>query len=728
MGSPSLEDPGQFFNRHLSWLQFNRRVLEEALDSNNPLLERAKFLAITASNLDEFVEVRQAGLLQQVEHGGGVVGPDGLLPDVLVPRLAATLQEFVKDQYACWRDKLVPALASESVHVRSASKWKPRARRMVNKFYSERVEPLLTPVTVDPAHPFPKVLNKALCVAFLLRRRGKSSQIYLGVVTVSRALPRLLRLPSEGELIEFAFLHDIVLTYAARLYHGYQILSAAPFRVTRNSNLYLREEESRSILDSVDTQLHRRRKGAAVRLEIEAGADPEIIERLRSNFDLASWQVFQIHGPINLSRLFNLYDQTPRPDLKFRSFTPREFAVKPGTPALFEILRQRDVLLHHPYDSYSTVVRFIESAAQDPDVLSIKQTLYRTSENSPIVRALMEAAGKKEVTVVVELKARFDEASNIRWARSLQDAGVQVYHGLVGLKTHCKLALLVRRDEDGKLRRYAHLGTGNYNPSTARFYTDLSLLTSDGKITEAVHYVFNYLTAYSERSQYGPLSVAPLNLGKNLVKLIEREAKHAKAGRPAAIIAKANALLDKNVIQALYRASEAGVQIELIIRGACALRPGVPGISSRIRVRSIVGRFLEHSRIFAFANGGQTEMYLGSADWMPRNLYERVEVMFRLKDPALCQQLCAMVLAPYFADTEKTRFLMPDANYLRASKFYRASQSRNGSRFNVQEFLIGTAEGRANAHKQSQLSRFLKLQSSPVFDLLSTKWEGAQRG
>ena len=439
------------------------------------------------------------------------------------------------------------------------------------------MEPLLTPVTVDPAHPFPRVLNKALCLAFLLRRRRKSSQIYLGVVTVPRALPRLLRLPSEeGRRSNSHFLHDIVHAYAGRLYHGYQILSAAPFRVTRNSNLYLREEESRSILDSVDTQLHRRRKGAAVRLEIEAGADPEIIERLRSNFGLADWQVFQVHGPINLSRLFNLYEQTPRADLKFRPFVPRELAVKPGAPALFELLRQRDVLLHHPYDSYSAVVRFIESAAQDPDVLSIKQTLYRTSEDSPIVRALMEAAAKKEVTVVVELKARFDEASNIRWARSLQEAGVQVYYGLVGLKTHCKLALLVRRDPDGKTRRYAHLGTGNYNPSTARFYTDLSLLTQDTKITEAVHYVFNYLTAYSEQPQYGPLSVAPLNLGKNCVSLIDREAKHARAGRPAAIIAKVNSLLDKKIIQALYRASQAGVEIELIVRGALRAAPRRP--------------------------------------------------------------------------------------------------------------------------------------------------------
>jgi len=726
MRRASLDDPRYFLNRHLSWLQFNRRVLEEAADPSNPLLERAKFLAITASNLDEFVEVRVAGLLQQAEQKRGEAGPDGLAPSELLPKLADELQGFVKDQYTCWREELVPGLATESIRVRKVNELDAEARKFVEKFYSEQVEPILTPVTMDPAHPFPRVQNKALCVAFLLRRRKKASEVYLGVVTVPRALPRLLRLPAAEGAIDFAFLHDIVHAYSQRLYHGYEILSAAPFRVTRNSNLYLREEESRSILDSVDTQLHLRRKGAAVRLEIEQGADPEIIERLRSNFALAPWQVFQVHGPVNLSRLFNLYEQTPRPDLKFRPFTPKEFHLNPGFSNMFDQLRKHDVLLHHPYDSYSTVVEFIESAVHDPDVLSIKQTLYRTSEDSPIVRALMQAAAKKEVTVVVELKARFDEASNIRWARNLQEAGVQVYHGLVGLKTHCKLALLVRRAKDGKVRRYAHLGTGNYNPSTARFYTDLSLFTHDLKITEAVHYVFNFLTAYSERSQYGPLSVAPLNLGKNCISLIEREAAHARAGRPALIVAKVNSLLDKKIIEALYAASQAGVDIELIVRGGCALRPGIRGISSRIHVRSIIGRFLEHSRIFFFANGGQPELYLGSADWMPRNLYERVEVMFRLKDPALCQQVCSTILAPYLADTEKARLLLSDGTYVRAYKARGSLGSRNGSRFSVQEFLMGMSEDQKGATEARGMSHLLKLQSSPMFEILSKNWHQGQ--
>jgi polyphosphate kinase len=694
MARSIVADPQHFINRHFSWLQFNERVLEEARDPANPVLERVKFLAITASNLDEFVEVRVAGILQQVEHGNREPGPDGRIPEDVLTELSAKIHGFVKSQYDCWQDELVPALAAESIRVLSLAELRPGAREYIENFYTKGVEPLLTPVTMDPAHPFPHVLNKALCLALLLKRKGRNSHIYLGVVTVPRALPRLVLLPSTAGAVEYVFLHDIIHAFADRLYHGYEILSAAPFRVTRNSNLYLEEEESRTILDSVDTQLHRRRKGAAVRLEIEAGANQEIIDRLQANFRLAAWQVFSVRGPVNLSRLFHMYDQTPRPDLKFASFAPRELALKPGATSLFELIRKRDFLLHHPYDSYSAVVRFIESAAQDPDVLSIKQTLYRTSENSPIVRALIDAAAKKEVAVVVELKARFDEASNIRWARNLQEAGVQVYYGVVGLKTHCKLALVARRESNGQIRRYAHLGTGNYNPSTARFYTDLSLLTTDTQITSAVHHVFNYLTAYSERPTYRPLFVAPLNLGRSCLSLIERETSHARADRPAFIVAKVNALLDEKIIQALYRASQAGVQIELIVRGACALRPGVRGLSSRIRVRSVIGRFLEHSRIFVFGNGGKSEVYLGSADWMHRNIYERVEVMFHIRDAALCNQIFSEVVEPYLADTQKTRFLLATGEYVHARDARHLLNTRNGFHFNTQEFLIGVAEGR----------------------------------
>jgi len=506
-----------------------------------------------------------------------------------------------------------------------------------------------------------------------------------------------VRLPSEGT-DDFIFLADLVAFHASRMYHGYDIVSSAAFRVTRNSNLYLQEEESRSLLESVRSELHNRRKGDAVRLEIEADADPEIIERLRTVFELEPWQVFSVNGPVNLSRLFNIYEQTTHPELKFKPFVPRELRLTSKSKDLFEELRRHDVLLHHPFDSYDAVVSFIESAAEDDRVLSIKQTLYRTSEHSLIVPALISAAEKKEVTAVVELKARFDEASNIRWSRDLEDAGVQVFHGLVGLKTHCKLSLLVRRDADGVTRRYAHLGTGNYNTTTARIYTDLSLLTADPEITGAVHDVFSFLTAYAEHPSYEPLLVAPLDLAEKCLALIDREAEHARNNRPARIIAKMNALLDKDIIMTLYRASQAGVEIDLIVRGICALRPGVRGISDHIRVRSVVGRFLEHSRIFYFANGGEEEVYLGSADWMPRNLYERVEVIFPLKDALLRERARRQILEAYLADNVKARLLQRDGKYIRAWQTQPGKRNvrppSGTAAFNAQEFLIALAEGK----------------------------------
>jgi polyphosphate kinase len=710
MKNDQLAAPQNFLNRHFSWLQFNERVLEEARDRDNPLLERLKFLAITASNLDEFVEVRVAGILQQVEHGKAVeAGPDGRTPRQVLTQLAGKIHEFVKSQYDCWRDELVPALAEESIRIVTLKELSAPDRTYLETFYSKSIEPLLTPVTVDPAHPFPHVLNKALSLAFLLRRKRRSIAPYLGVITVPRALPRLLLLPSEDGAVKYVFLSDVIQAFADRLYHGYEVLSAAAFRVTRNSNLYMEEEESRSIMDSVDAQLHRRRKGEAVRLEIEASANQEIIDRLIANFRLEPWQIFRVEGPPNLTRVSYLYDQISRPNLKFRPFVPRELALKPGAASIFELIRKREVLLHHPYDSYSAVVRFIESAAKDPDVLSIKQTLYRTSENSPIVRALIDAAARKEVAVVVELKARFDEASNIRWSRNLQEAGVQVFHGVVGLKTHCKLMLVARREADGQIRQYAHMGTGNYNPSTARYYTDLSLFTSERSITHSVHQVFNYLTAYSERPNYSPLFVAPLNLGKNCEHLIDREADRARAGKRSFIFAKVNSLLDEKIIQALYRASQAGVNIELIVRGGCALRPGVRGVSSRIRVRSVIGRFLEHSRVFVFGNGDKPEVYLGSADWMRRNIYERVEVMFHLRNPTLCNQVITEVVAPYLADTEKTRILLEDGDYVRATDPRATKYVESGFHFNAQEFLVGFAEGREGLDDVPTNLRFLKL-------------------
>ena len=691
--TPSHRAP--LFNREASWLKFNWRVLEEAGDLRKPLLERVKFLAISANNLDEFFEVRVGGLLQQLEDGHNSTTADGLTMVEERELIKDATHEFVEEQYSCWNERLRPELAEQGIRVLGIDELDEAALAFVDGYCDRELDPLLTPVTVDPAHPFPRVINKALCVALLLRRRRRSSLTYTGVVTVPRALPRLVRLPSQGT-IDFIFLADLVVHHAVRMYQGYDIVSSAAFRVTRNSNLYLQEEESRSLLESVRAELHNRRRGDAVRMEIESEADPEIIERLGTVFELDRWQIFPVNGPVNLSRLFNIYDGAARPDLKFRPYVPRELRLTAKSHDLFEEVRRHDILLHHPYDSYDAVLSFIQSAAEDERVLSIKQTLYRTSEHSLIVPSLMAAAEHKEVTAVVELKARFDEASNIRWARDMEDAGVQVFHGLVGLKTHCKLSLLVRRDPDGVTRQYAHLGTGNYNATTARIYTDLSLLTADPEITSSVHDVFSFLTAYAEHPSYGPLLVAPLDLADKCMKLIERESEHARLGRPARIIAKMNALLDVNVVRALYGASQAGVDIELLVRGMCALRPGIRGLSDRIRVRSIVGRFLEHSRIFYFENGGEPEVYVGSADWMNRNLHERVEVLFPLKNPLLRDRVVHEILAAYLADNVKSRFLQSDGRYLRPWQSPRGRSKRpprGPAAFSSQDFLVGLAEG-----------------------------------
>jgi polyphosphate kinase len=679
-----------FFSRDESWLRFNLRVLEEAQDAANPLLERVKFLAITASNLDEFVEIRVASLLQRIEEGHNEAqAPDegGL---TLVERLevmSTTLHDFVDAQYKCWNDQLLPALHDAKVRVLRWNDLDDEQRAHALEVYENEVDPLLTPVTIDPSHPFPRVLNKALCIALLLKHKRKSATpapTLLGVVTVPRSLPRLVCLPQAMEgAQDFILLHELIESQVERMFRGYQVIGKSAFRVTRNSNLYMQEEESRSVLESVRAELHNRRKGDAVRLEIETTAPEEIIERLRTNFELDPWQVFRMNGPVNLSRLMNLYGETKNPALKYSPFKGKKYKLHRKSTDMFDELRHRDVLLHHPFDSYETVENFVESAADDPLVVSSKQTLYRTSADSPMFRALTEAAQTTDVTVVIELMARFDEASNIRWARELEDAGVGVFHGIFGLKTHCKLALLVRRDPDGKTRRYAHLGTGNYNPVTARFYTDISFLTARPEITSAVQSVFRYLTAEAEGEDYEPLLMAPLTMADRVIELIEREAEHARAGRPAGIVAKMNALLDRKTVEALYAASQAGVQIDLIIRGMCSLRPGVKGLSETIRVRSLVGRYLEHSRIFSFANGGEEAMYCGSADWMSRNLYERCEVLFPVTDEDLVKRLREEILGSYLKDNTKARLLQADGTYVRATK--------NGHPFSAQDHFMELA-------------------------------------
>ncbi len=681
-----------FNGRDHSWMQFNRRVLEEAEDAANPLLERVKFLAITGSNLDEYVEVRQAGLMQRIEDGYREPGYDGLRPDQSLEVLTAEIHGFVAAQYHCWNKQLLPELRKQGIRLLAWDELSEHAREFARGYFQREVDPLLTPISIDPAHPFPRVLNKALCLALLLRAKRRSSgpQV-LGVVTVPRALARFVRLPCDHNHHDYLLLQDLIEQHLGGMYRGYEVLASAAFRVTRNSNLYFEEEEARSLLETIRVELHNRRKGDAVRLEIESTAHPEIVERLRVNFELEEDQVFLCEGPVNLSRLMFFYGDVQRPDLKFQPFTPKPLLLSRKSTGIFDELRHHDILLHHPYDAYDPVVDFIQQGAQDPAVVTMKQTLYRTSHDSPMFQALTEAGATKEATVVVELMARFDEASNIRWARSMEDAGVQVFHGVVGLKTHCKLAMLVRHDEDGVTRRYCHLGTGNYNPDTARFYTDLSLLTSDPQIGERVHMVFNYLTAHAEVDDYSPLLVAPLTMAESFLRLIRREQEHAQAGRPAHIVAKMNALLEPSIIQALYQASQAGVEIDLIIRGLCILRPGVKGLSERIRVRSIVGRLLEHSRIYHFANGGSDEIYIGSADWMPRNLFERCEVVFPVRDPAARARIHGEILPAYLADTVKARVQQPDGIYVRAGKLMKDAKP-----FSAQEFLMQLAEGKTD--------------------------------
>jgi polyphosphate kinase len=705
----------QFAGRDTSWMNFNRRVLEEAADDSNPILERVKFLAITGSNLDEYVEIRLAGLLQRTEDGHTDLGYDGLPPQESLEVLTAEVHDFVAAQYRCWNEQLLPELRQQGIRLLQWQELSEEQRAIAQAYFHREVDPLLTPITIDPAHPFPRVLNRALCLAILLRpKRRSSGPAVLGVLTVPRALPRFVRLADPNAAVgssDYILLQDLVAQNLTGMYRGYEVLAQAAFRVTRNSNLYFEEEESRSLLESIRSELHNRRKGDAVRLEIVTDAHPEIVDKLRVNFELDDSQVYLADGPVNLARLMFFYGDIQRPELKFPAFVPKQLHLSRKVSDLFEDLRQRDILLHHPYDSYEPVVSFIQRGAVDPQVVAMKQTLYRTSTDSPMFEALTEAAASKEATVVVELMARFDEASNIRWARSMEEAGVQVFYGVVGLKTHCKLAMLVRRDEDGVTRRYCHLGTGNYNPVTARFYTDLSLLTSDPAITEQVHMVFNYLTAHAEIDDYKPLLVAPLTMAENFLQLIRRETEHAAAGREARIVAKMNALLEPSVIEAMYAASQAGVEIDLIIRGICTLRPGVKGLSENIRVRSIVGRFLEHSRIFHFANGGRDEVYLGSADWMPRNLFERCEVVFPVRDKAAKERIQEEILAAYLADTAKSRIMQENGSYVRAS------DGRKSHGFNAQEFLMRLAEGKV------ELSGIPKATSATAVKTPSSKAE-----
>jgi len=573
---------------------------------------------------------------------------------------------MVAQQYQCLNEELIPELKKHELHVLEPEQLSENEKTELYHRFHQEIYPLLTPIKVDPAHPFPWVLNKALCLAVWLEGEGAESRGSLGVLTIPRCLPRVLALSKGDNRVgthRFVFLYDVIKFFIKDLFRGYQIKGSSSFRITRNSNLYGAEDLG-NLLDTVEAVVHNRRKGNVVRLEIEDDTPQKIYRALQDNFDLEPDLIFSVPGPVNLNRLMGLYQMIPIASLKFSPHFPRNLTRELENSQLFTKMREGDILLHHPFDSFDPVTEFIRSAARDPDVLCIKQTLYRTSAESPIMYALLEAAEQgKEVTAVVELQARFDEKSNIHWARQLQDKGGTVVYGLVGLKTHCKLSLVLRR-EAGQLREYAHVGTGNYHPETAKHYTDLSLMTTNTKITKEISAVFNFLTSQSKTPDFSNLLVGPINFLSESLRLINDEIENANAGKSSGIIAKMNALIDSDIIQALYQASKAGVKIKLIVRGICALRPGVEGLSENIQVRSVVGRFLEHSRIFCFENAGDKKIFIGSGDWMTRNLRERVEVIIPILDPAYRAKLL-QILNLYWADNTKSHAMQPTGNYVR---------------------------------------------------------------
>jgi len=659
--------PDHYLNRELSWLEFNTRVLEEARDPSNPWLERLKFAAIFSSNLDEFFEVRVAGLQQQLYAGlePQDFAADGLDPAALLTAIDRRAHELVAEQYRVLREELVPGLAAQGVAWVRLDQLGAAERRHVDELFAATVYPVLTPLAIDPGHPFPHVHHKSLNVALLVENDETGQQL-VAVVQVPALLDRVVVLPGEaGGGLRFLLLEDVIGAHLAELFGGFRVVDHTCFRVTRNTDLAIDEDEAEDLLQTVEESLRQRIRGEAVRLEILASADERFVRLLRDALDLEERDVYRVSGPVDLTALLALHRRDGFRELKDEPLVPRIPPAFAEGGDVFALIRAGDILVHHPYESFGCVADFIERAADDPQVLAIKQTLYRTTGPTPIISALGRAAQNgKQVTALVELKARFDEENNIVWARELEQAGVHVVYGVVGLKTHCKAALVVRR-EAGGIRRYVHLATGNYNPTTARTYTDLGLFTADPEFGEDVSELFNMLTGYSRRRRWHTLVVAPVDLRERVIALIEREGRNAAAGRPARIIVKMNALVEPSVIDALYRASQAGVSVDLVIRGICCLRPGLPGVSERIRVTSIVDRFLEHSRIFYFENGSDPVIFLGSADWMPRNFLRRIEAMFPIEDPRLKARIVGEILPAVLADNVKARRLGPDGSCTR---------------------------------------------------------------
>lgn len=663
-----------FINRELSWLEFDARVLGEAEDVLNPLFERLKFLSITASNLDEFFMVRVASLKDMVNAGYTKKDIAGMTAAEQLAALDDRTHAFVKRQYKIYNDELVPALAREGFHIIGSHEELTHEQEIfVDKYFHDDVYPVLTPMAVDSSRPFPLIRNKTLNIAALLKKKNGDDGTEFATVQVPSVLPRFVRLPGEQDTI--ILLEEIIERNIDKLFLNYDILCAYPYRIMRNADLSIDEEDAADLLKEIEKQLKKRQWGQAIRLEVQGNIDKQLLKRLKSELNITDSDIYRIDGPLDLTFLMKLYGSFDYAKLKTPKYMPAPVPELMNGKNIFEAVREGDILLHHPYQTFDPVVDFVRQAANDPGVLAIKQTLYRVSGNSPIVAALAAAAENgKQVSVLVELKARFDEENNIIWARKLEQAGCHVIYGLVGLKTHSKITLVVRREEDG-IRRYVHLGTGNYNDSTAKLYCDMGLFTCSPAIGEDATAVFNMLSGYSEPVGWNKLSLAPLWLRDRFHYLVEREIRHAKEGQEAHIIAKMNSVCDKDIIELMYKASKAGVKIELIVRGICCLIPQLEGVSENITVRSIVGTFLEHSRIFYFENGGNPEIYMASADWMSRNLDRRVEIMFPVEDAKLKKEV-KHILDVQLADNVKAQLMQPDGSYVRVSEL---SKRENGA-------------------------------------------------
>ncbi|HEY0003418.1 MAG TPA: polyphosphate kinase 1 [Pyrinomonadaceae bacterium] len=658
-------------NREFSLIEFFRRVLEEALDESQPLLERLKFLSIFSSNVDELFMIRVSALKEELDEAVDVLSPDGMTPAGQLRGIRARLLSLISEQMRCLREDVLPQLSEQGIVVAPYSELSAAERDELNDYFMAKVFPVLTPLAVDPAHPFPYISNLSLNLGLMVRPEdahglrefpnGNTEPRFVRI-KVPPVVPRLVPVGNSGT--RFTYLEELIAANSTSLFRGMQPAECHPFRVTRDADIHIRDDEADDLLRTIQQQLRRRRFGTPVRLEVASTMPREMVDYLRQSLGLTLDDVYSIEGPLDVSGLMSLY-KIDRPELKDRPLRVTAPALFERDQPIFDVIKNQDVLLHHPYTSYSTVTDFIHMAAKDPEVLAIKICLYRTGPDSPIPQALIEASERgKQVTAIVELKARFDEENNIEWAQKLEHAGVHVVYGLIGLKTHCKVTLVVRREGDA-LRRYVHIATGNYNPTTSTTYTDLGLLTANEEIGADATDLFNFLTGYSRQTEYRQLLVSPVAMRTRMLSLIERETAHARAGRPARITAKINRLADTKVIRALYEASQAGVRIDLIVRGICMLRPGVPGLSETINVRTIVGRFLEHSRVYYFANGGDEELYIGSADWMPRNFDRRVEVVTPVYDRQLKHYLKDEVLSAYLRDNAKARRLLPDGTYER---------------------------------------------------------------